>query len=56
VQVRKRRSAGCYFTILGKMKIVENEEQRYGMAGHVGQLSFHLSLVVLVCYRSLANI
>jgi hypothetical protein len=39
VQVRKRRSAGCYFTILGKMKIAENEGRRYGTAGHVGQLS-----------------
>jgi hypothetical protein len=26
--------------ILKKMKIAENEEQRYGIAGHVGQLSF----------------
>jgi hypothetical protein len=39
MQVQKRRSAGCYFTILGKMKIAENEGRRYGTAGHVGQLS-----------------
>jgi hypothetical protein len=39
VQVQKRRSIGCYFTILGKMKIAENEERRYGITGHVGQLS-----------------
>jgi hypothetical protein len=39
VQVQKRRSVGCYFIILGKMKIAENEERRYGIAGHVGQLS-----------------
>jgi hypothetical protein len=35
-----RRSAGSYFTILGEIKIAESEEQRYGIAGHVGQLSF----------------
>jgi hypothetical protein len=39
VQVRKKMSAGCYFMILGKMKIAENEERRYGIARHIGQLS-----------------
>jgi hypothetical protein len=29
---------GAQVAILGKMKIAENDEQRYGIAGHVGQV------------------